>query len=390
MKDNIVKKFIEHIKAAIKDNNFVKIKINKSIEKIEINKVSIRLVKIKNTTNFQFVYSYLKKDITKNLLIDEGIEKIQEILGKDYKNSILFTTEKDIRLWFNKKMEAKIQYLKPSFLSTFPKNHNRIKNKLVKIENNKYLQELGIATKDDQIVKNMQAKYKQINKFIEILDNILANQTSKQINVIDMGSGKGYLTFALYDYLINKLKFNSKVIGIELRKELVDYCNSIAEKCEFKDLKFIQSTIKDYKLNNIDILIALHACNTATDDAIYKGIISNCSTIILSPCCHQQIRPELNLTNELKDIGKHGILKERLAEMVTDTMRSLFLEAYGYKTQIFEFISDEHTHKNLMIVAEKRTGNQDSEKYLKKIQKMKKLFGINNFYLENILDEKKK
>ncbi len=389
MKNNIIQELIEYIKISIKINNFIKIKINTLTKKnTDIKEILIRLVNIKNIKKLQFIYSYKTKDITKNFLITEWLENIKTILEKKFKNFILFTTKKDIHLYFNKKMEAKIEYLKPSILSTIiSTNHNKIKNRLIKIENNKYLKELGILTTNNQIVKDMQNKYKQINKFIEIFDSIIKNQKQnlQKINIIDMGSWKGYLTFALYDYLFNKLKINSKIIGVELRKELVDFCNSIAKKCEFKNLEFTQNTIKDYKLDNVDVLIALHACNTATDDVIYKGIISNCSTIILSPCCHKQIRPELKLINELKDIGKHWILKERLAEMVTDTMRSLVLEAYGYKTQIFEFISDEHTHKNLMIVAVKKSKNQNYEIYLKKLQKIKKLFWINNFYLENIL-----
>jgi SAM-dependent methyltransferase len=278
--------------------------------------------------------------------------------------------------------------LKPSCAVMPSTDHDRDKKRLVQIEGNQYLKELGIVTKNNVVAPGMQAKWHQINKFIEIVDNTIHKDTHKRpINIVDMGSGKGYLTFALYDYFVNQLKTEANVVGIEIRKELVDYCNALAQKCGFEHLKFEANTIKKAEIKDIDILIALHACNTATDDAIYKGIKSNCAIIILSPCCHQQIRPELNLTNELKDIGKHGIMKERLAEMVTDTMRSLVLETYGYKTQIFEFISDEHTHKNVMIIGVKKDTPADGEKYLNKLNGIKKLFGIQNFYLESVLNE---
>lgn len=383
-----VQKFIEHTRLAVDDQSFIRIKVSKPVNNdAEIKGVAIKIIMIKQQPNFQFVYSYQKKDITKNFVITEGIEKIGELLEKGFKNFILFTSKQDIQLLFNKKMQPKLHFLKPACSCVPSTDHDRTKNRILQIEGSQYLKELGIVINNNEIAPSMQAKWTQINKFIEIVSNTIQNDKAKRqkMNVVDMGSGKGYLTFALYDYFVNQLKIDANITGIEVRTELVNYCNSVAQKCGFENLKFTTNTIKDAEIKDIDLLIALHACNTATDDAIFKGIISNCSIIILSPCCHQQIRPELNLTNELKEIAKHGIMKERLAEMVTDTMRSFILEAYGYKTQIFEFISDEHTHKNLMIIGVKKDGNVESKKHFEKLENIKKLFGINNFYLENIL-----
>jgi hypothetical protein len=265
-----------------------------------------------------------------------------------------------------------------------------VKNHFIKIENNIYLKELGVVTANHQIAKDKGSKYKQIARYIETLDRIIKDSNVsdlEEVNVADMGSGKGYLTFAVYDHLVNNLKLKAQVSGVEMRDNLVAICNQVAQKSGFKNLRFLKNTIHDYPIEKVDILIALHACDTATDDAIFKGIQANSSVIVLSPCCHKQIRKELNVTNELSHIVKHGILKERIAETVTDTMRGLMLEAFGYKTQIFEFIADSHTHKNLMIVGVKKGNGQIDQTAIEKLQNMKKMFGIENFYLENLLKE---
>ena len=204
-----------------------------------------------------------------------------------------------------------------------------------------------------------------------------------------MGCGKGYLTFALYDYLHNKIKTTATVYGIEMREDLVNKCNSIAESVGYDKLHFKKGTIQDAVLPSIDMLIALHACDTATDDAIYKGIQANAKVIICAPCCHKQIRRQMAPDNELKSITKHGILLERQAEMVTDAIRALLLEANGYKTKVFDFIATEHTPKNVMIVGTKtKDGKVNKAEWLTKVAELKKLFNIEYHYLEKLLQIK--
>lgn len=167
---------------------------------------------------------------------------------------------------------------------------------------------------------------------------------------------------------------------------MVTLCNSIAQKSHFENLNFAQGTIEKVKIDNITVLIALHACNTATDDAIYQGIKSNASLIVCAPCCHKQIRKELNVSSPLNNVTKFGILKERQAEIVTDTIRAMLMEANGYKTNIFEFISTEHTPKNLMIVGEKTAKtNAQQQQILDDINSIKQIYGIKNHYLETLL-----
>jgi hypothetical protein len=204
-----------------------------------------------------------------------------------------------------------------------------------------------------------------------------------------MGSGKGYLTFALYDYLHNVLNLKTKITGVEFREDLVALCNGIAMKSGFDNLGFVQGSIEDYEARQMDILIALHACDTATDDAIYKGISANASLIVVAPCCHKQIRREMETNrkaNEVSFLTKYGIFLERQAEMVTDGIRALILEYHGYKTKVFEFISDVHTPKNVLIVGTKAKVTQERKEEIKKAIKQAKYdFGIDTHHLEKLL-----
>ena len=380
--------FIQKVEDSFKSSTFNRLKISKPVNKNDdLVEIIVRIIDIKKVFNFSFLYHYKTKDITKNFNLEEGINEIKKLSWVKFKNFVLFTSENDITLSYNSKMKESINYCKPTILESVSKDHNKNKNNFIKIENNKYLKDLWIINWNNKISKDMWSKFKQINKYIETLDSIFKNSDiSKldQINIADMWCWKWYLTFSVYDHFVNNLKINTKVTWVEIRENLVDSCNSIAQKSNFENLEFVQNNINDYEIKNNDILIALHACDTATDDAIFKWITLNSSIIILSPCCHKQIRKELNVINELSDIVKHWILKERIAENVTDTLRGLIMEYHWYKTQIFEFISDWHTHKNLMIVWVKKKKKIPDNLILQKIENLKKMFWIENFYLENL------
>jgi tRNA A58 N-methylase Trm61 len=268
-----------------------------------------------------------------------------------------------------------------------PQQHDKEKERIVKASNNIYLRQLGITTGDGLVKKEMQDKYKQINRYVEIIDGILKQlDFGNRISVVDMGSGKGYLTFALYDYLTNTLKLQTNMLGVEMREDLINTCNRIAAASKFDQLHFVKGTIADIALPSTDMLIALHACDTATDDAIFKGINANAKLIICAPCCHKQIRKQMKPDNVLNTITKHGILLERQAEMVTDAIRALLLEAAGYKTRVFDFIATEHTPKNVMIVGIKNeTVSVNKEAYLEKVKALKGMFNIEEHYLEKLL-----
>ncbi|MGB1243164.1 MAG: class I SAM-dependent methyltransferase, partial [Chitinophagales bacterium] len=258
---------------------------------------------------------------------------------------------------------------------------DRQKNRKIEASNKTYLQALRITDASGKVYKAAQNKYRQINHYIEILSSLLKELPKKeQVNVVDMGAGKGYLTFALYDYLNNVLKKRAKVTGVEFRKDLVDLCNGIAASSNFDSLQFVEGTIEDYVNPSIDVLIALHACDTATDDAIIKGIEGDADLIVVAPCCHKQIRREMEKTkakNEVDFLTQYGIFLERQAEMVTDGIRALILNYFGYSTKVFEFVSDAHTPKNVLVVGvKKRHSNVDKSAFLKKIAETKVFLGL--------------
>jgi hypothetical protein len=197
-----------------------------------------------------------------------------------------------------------------------------------------------------------------------------------------MGSGKGYLTFALYDYLNQQLQLDTQITGIELRPPLVQATNELARRIDYQQLHFEAMDIMDYPADQIDMLIALHACDIATDIAIAKGIQSQAEIIVVAPCCHKQVRKSMNPAGIMGDMLKHGILLERQAELLTDTIRSLLMEAHGYQTKVFEFISTEHTPKNMMIVGMKGKPNMEA---METVNALKKQFGVSSHYLETLL-----
>jgi protein-L-isoaspartate O-methyltransferase len=258
------------------------------------------------------------------------------------------------------------------------------------------LQALNISDKEGVVYKSTQDKYKQINHYIELLAPLIQQlDLKKAVRVVDMGSGKGYLTFALYDYLVNTLNIESKVVGVEYRSDLVNLCNDIASNSSFNNLHFIQGSILEYTGETPNILIALHACDTATDDAIYKGIKAEADLIVVAPCCHKQIRREIEkgkAENDLNFLTNHGIFLERQAEMVTDGLRALILEYFGYTVKIQQFISDAHTPKNIMITAIKKENlevnklknEKKKDEILEKIKSIKTYFGIHSVYLSDI------
>ena len=376
--------FLHKTDKAISTNIFVKITLSKKDKKSsDLNNIYIRLINIKNIENLSFQYRYSTKDEVKNYSIKEGIEQLSQLIGTNFLNARLFTIEEDTTIEYSRKRVPHIKTFPPTTKSLPKREHNKQKKRWIE-PNAPYLQQLGISNSKGQVIKNRQAKYKQINKYIEIIDSLIQQtELPETVQIVDMGSGKGYLTFALYDYLTNTLKRKTTLTGIELRPKLVEECNKIAQSVGFDGLKFEAGDIHHYDNDKIDMLIALHACDIATDIAIAKGIQANAKLVICAPCCHKQIRQQMNCQTELQHILKHGILEERQAEMVTDGIRALTLEGFGYKSKVFEFISSEHTAKNLMIVGTKT--DKPNTTAFEKIEALKTQFGIEYHYIEKLL-----
>ena len=384
---NKLESFLQNIIVATENTTLLKITIGNKKDKSSVLKnVFIKPVLIKEKYLLSFVYRNVTNDIIKNFDIPESVKQIKSLLEESFFNADVYTTSEIIYYTATKEGKEKIVTKKNEVNITTPAlTHDKQKKRLI-TTSSFYLKELGLTNAEGKLKKEMQHKYKQINRYVEIIEGILKDTTiDNNFSVVDMGSGKGYLTFALYDYLQNKNP-DVKVTGIELREDLVEKCNGIAEQSKYKGLHFIKGSIQQTGLNLVDMLIALHACDTATDDAIAKGIKAKATFIICAPCCHKQIRKQMAPTNALQLITKHGILMERQAEMVTDTIRALMLEAHGYKTKVFDFIEEEDTPKNVLILGTKSNFSQKIyEENILKIQELKAMFGIKEHYIETVI-----
>jgi SAM-dependent methyltransferase len=354
-------------------------------------------VKIKRADMLSFNYRYKTRDIFKNFAVEDGLVKVMQYISNDFKVCTLFTTEEETIIEHTKKGEIVIRSKKNVLAVQTSPAHDKDKKRIIKPAGNAYLYALKITDAEGNVFKNAQDKYKQINQYIEILSSLIKELPEGTIkNVVDMGSGKGYLTFALYDYLHQQLNLKAKITGVEFREDLVKLCNGIAKEANFEQLNFVEGTIEAYKVKEINLLIALHACDIATDDAIFKGIKAGAELIVVAPCCHKQIRRDIEknkVKNDVSFLTKYGIFLERQAEMVTDGIRAMILEYFGYKTKVFEFISDAHTPKNVLVVGIKRAESsknkdqgEDRVKILQKIKDTKAYFGIDYHHLERLLN----
>ncbi|MEQ8424750.1 MAG: SAM-dependent methyltransferase, partial [Cyclobacteriaceae bacterium] len=297
----------------------------------------------------------------------------------------LRTTTEDIVLRRTKRGKVELARLKASSTTPPEQEHDKVKEKRAE-GGDGYIFHLGITDKNGKVIQRMADKFRQINKYLEIMEGLIsAANLSGSLRVVDMGAGKGYLTFALYDFLVNKLNLDVSMTGVEMRQGLVDDGNKLAQKCRFEKLKFESSEIADFDASGFNIVIALHACDTATDDALAKGIGAGAELIVCAPCCHKQIRQQLKGKEHNNPLLKYGIFKEREFEMVTDTLRALILERNGYKSNIFEFISNEHTRKNTMLVGTRSNHKADTEPIDQKISALKQDYQIEYHYLEKLV-----
>ncbi|EXB46576.1 SAM-dependent methyltransferase [Acinetobacter courvalinii] len=357
-------------------------------ELAHLEKITFRMIELQGQATLSCLYHHTTQDITKNYSMSEGLEKIAELLAQS-KQANLFTLNQDIQLKKNKKKAMLTRQKKQALADKLEQQqHNREKQRYVQ-QQSPFLKHLGITDEKGQIVPSMARKWKQINKFIEIFSNAYEqiDAAQQELNIVDFGSGKGYLTFALYDYLQAQQK-TPLITGVELRSNLVEFCQHVADQVGFNHLDFFEGDVRSYQPEKLDVMIALHACDIATDFAIHTGIRLNASMIMCAPCCHKELRPQLQSPEVLQPMLQFGIHAGQQAEMLTDTLRALLLKAYGYETKVFEFVSLEHTSKNKMILATKRKDIQQPDaKIMQQIQALKAMYGIEKQSLELLLQD---
>lgn len=349
-----------------------------------LQKVSLRLVKMQQQIVINAVFHHQQQDITQNYPLTEALSFIENLLPY-FKQINLFTHHQEIQFKQGKKSNRLlIKAVKNTTTQPSITQHNREKQRYIE-QNSAFLQHLGISDAQANIIPTMSKKWKQINKFIEVLSTALPQK--QDLHIVDFGCGKGYLTFALYDYLTKNDK-NPHMVGVELRHHLVEFCQKVAQDVEFKQLSFFEGDVRTYQPKQLDVMIALHACDVATDFAIHTGIRLNAELIVCSPCCHKELRPQLRSPQALQPMLQFGIHAGQQAEMLTDSLRALFLQAYGYETKVFEFISPEHTSKNKMILAIKKPHFKGIDQtILAQIDTLKSMYGIQSQMLEQLLQQ---
>jgi len=348
--------------------------------------VYIRPVEIKKNLQLAFNHRYKTRDEVKNTDLNASLIWLEEAIGTSFLAADLYTATQELSYVQNGQGKETLR-IKPTSSPKIPDTaHNRTKQRLLN-PSAPWLHQLGITNAKGEVLAAAQDKWKQINKYLEIIASLLKEYPLPADAIIaDMGSGKGYLTFALYDYLVHQMSMQPKVYGIELRPHLVDFCNQVSTDSQFQGLQFVAQDIAEFHTDRLDMLIALHACDTATDLALYKGISAKAGILLAAPCCHKQIRKEMQCQTALAGILKHGILEERQAELLTDGIRALLLESKGYQTKVFEFISSEHTAKNVLITATQlhKPSEKRQKEALEQVSQLKKDFGIRQHYLETL------
>lgn len=378
---------ISEILTHIANNNINKITFSNIRNKeLELDKVIGKLVNIKNNINLQLEYRY-KRIIKHTNIVTTDSENIQkEIielleLAKDIN---VVTVDENINIKVSKKFKISVNRKKTNS-KAISFDHNKKKEYFLD-EKQKYpfLIELGIQNKDGKVVKSKYNKFKQINKYLEFIKQATTQLNSdKQITILDFGSGKSYLTFSAYYYLTAVLNLNVKIIGIDLKKEVIEHCNNTAKKLNFTNLSFIYGDVIDYEnKDEIDMVISLHACNTATDIAILKALDWKAKVFFAVPCCQKEVNGQLK-ADFIPFMLKHGIIKEKFSTLLTDSVRSEVLEAFGYKSDIVEFISAENTPKNQLIRAYKTTNNIDKDK-ITNLEKFITSLNIEMFLLDEV------
>ena len=372
--------------------------LNKAINEI-VKQDIIKLVvsnKINKDTEYNKIIFVLKEDDIKqyyqiekytdeqvfheNIGIDAFEEKLLEYVSASYKQVDAWSNTITFDLKISKKGKVHLGKKKSNNVNIANKVHNKEKNYILKegmiIEP---LIDLGIFTKEGKVVNSKYDKYKQINKFVEIIDDEVKKNDFKELTILDFGCGKSYLTFVLYYYFVEIKKINVKMIGLDLKDDVIKKCNDIAKRYKYENLHFELGDINGFKYENkVDMVITLHACDTATDYALYNAIKWNSQMIFSVPCCQHEFNSQIK-TESLSILTKYGIVKERVSALMTDSVRANLLESAGYKTQLLEFIDISHSPKNILIRASKTNISKDKkEKALSEVNVLMNQFNLNS------------
>lgn len=360
----------------------------RKVQKLVISKPASKQSEFKKITvslmpKFYQIAKYTEKQVFhENITADKIAERCTELTDGNFLQLNAWSDETETYITISKKGKIFFKEKKISANSTCPATieHNRKKQYILpEGEIIEPLVDMGIFTKEGKVVQSMYDKYKQINRFIEIIDDSIRQHNYKKLNIIDFGCGKSYLTFIVYYYLTEIKKIDATIIGLDLKKDVIEKCNKAAEKYGYKNLRFELGDINGYKCPfDVDMVITLHACDTATDFALYNAINWGAKMIFSVPCCQHELNAQIE-TDNLSILTRYGIIQERFAALLTDSIRGNLLEYCGYKTQLLEFIDFAHTPKNILIRAnlKQNPSKASKEKALCEVQKAVEEFNVN-------------
>jgi SAM-dependent methyltransferase len=391
-KVNACDKFLQRATESLRDGSFVRLVLSSATDAHDApQKVLGRLVELKTGPHLSLTFRYPTRDTTKNVRVNEAGSWLAGQIGTHFRSVLLGTTKRDWQLSVNQSGDSKLATHKPSTVETPSRAHDVAGQAILDESAGDWLQGLGVLNANGRARPAMADKYAQINRYLEIFTHLakdcgwLDQSVDRELVIADMGCGKGYLTFGLWHLFARVWKRPARVIGVEVREELVNSTTALTRAIGANGLTFVAGTIENTALPSVDALIALHACNTGTDDAIRRGIELAARLIVVAPCCHQELRPQLGRPAPFAPVLAHGIMAERMAEWATDGLRSLFLEWAGYRTKMIEFVSTEHTPKNLMIAAVRDGKPFTSPAARDRVEQFKGFFGIKHHALDSLL-----
>lgn len=371
-----LKKVINEI---VKEDILKLVVSNKMNKQVEYNKITF-ILKENNKKQYYQIEKYTDKQVFHEN-IDKSIleEKVLEYVDSNYKQVSAWSNATTFDLRISKKGKVLFSKKKSDNVKLVSKGHNKEKNYILKegmiIDP---LIDLGVFTKEGKVINSKYDKYKQINRFVEIIDDEIKNNDYKELTILDFGCGKSYLTFVLYYYFVEIKKINVKMIGLDLKEDVIKKCNDIAKRYKYDNLHFELGDINGFKYNNkVDMVITLHACDTATDYALYNAIKWNSKMIFSVPCCQHEFNGQMK-SEQLSILTRYGIVQERIAALMTDSVRANLLESVGYKTQLLEFIDIAHSPKNILIRASKaKVSKEKREKALNEVKNLINEFNFN-------------
>ncbi|EJU08524.1 class I SAM-dependent methyltransferase [Fusobacterium hwasookii] len=379
---------LSELEKYIKEEKFIKIVFSDK-KNGNFSKIIIKPLSLKTGKNIQIESFKDNKAFHKNIELN-NLQEIENTLKEYIENfkQILLQIE-NLDISFMKKKERFIKKENKNNLIKNSNEHNKKKQYILN-EGDKidFLIELGLMSAEGKILKSSYSKFKQINKYLEFIDDVIEELKSKKlidnhINILDFGCGKSYLTFALYYYLKHYRKdLSFSIVGLDLKKDVIEFCNKLAQKLNYENLEFLNGNIKDYdRTLEVDLVFSLHACNNATYYSLEKALSLNSKAILAVPCCHHEFFEKIQKNknskfyDNLKIMADNGIALDKFASLATDSFRSLALELCGYKTKMIEFIDMEHTPKNILIKAIKSKSSNLKEKLIE-YSKLKEFLGI--------------